>query len=41
MQAEPAPRYGLPLVVWAILTGLVVTACSPVVLALCLIWGAR
>jgi hypothetical protein len=41
MRVEPAPRYGLILVVWAIIAGAVVTACSPVILALCLIWGAR
>lgn len=39
--AEPAPRWGWPIVVWAILAGAVITACSPVLLALLLIWGAR
>lgn len=41
MRAEPAPHYGLPIVLWAIVVGAVITACSPVVLALCLIFGAR
>jgi hypothetical protein len=39
--AEEAPRWGALLTAWAVLAAAIAFTWSPVILALCLIWGAR
>lgn len=40
MKAEAAPRLGMILLIWLIMLGLIGLACSPVILALAVMWSA-